>query len=288
MLVVEEEKHAASEEGENYFVSMTDMMVGVLFIFIIMLMVFALDFRTKTDDQTDALEAARRAAQKIEILSREVQRHITTMDKASQVRRQLLTEIRNQLAARNIKVEVSPNSGVLRITENAVLFRTGSSTLEGQAKSNVTTIAQVLSGVLRNYVACAAINGTRDCRQDDAPEIETVFIEGHTDVTGSDPDNWRLSTARAAETYQQLVTSAPELRTFLNHEGQEIFSVSGYSSTRPVDPTVTPEAFAANRRIDVRFVMENDSRERMEQLNQRVDDMRGEIKALINALGGRP
>lgn len=288
MLVLEDESHAAAEEGENYFVSMTDMMVGVLFIFIIMLMVFALDFRTKTDDQTDALEAARRAAQQIEILSREVQRHIRTMDEASEVRRQLLTEIRDRLAARNIKVEISPNSDVLRITENAVLFRTGSWTLEGQAKSNVTTIAQVLSGVLRNYVACTVADGIRHCRQDDAPVIETVFIEGHTDVTGPDLDNWRLSTARAAETFQQLAASAPELRTFLNHEGQEILSVSGYSSTRPVDEAVNTEAFAANRRIDLRFVMENDSRERMEQLSRQVDDMRGEVEALINALGGRP
>jgi hypothetical protein len=38
------------EESENYFVSMTDMMVGMLFIFIIMLMVFALNYRKGDDD----------------------------------------------------------------------------------------------------------------------------------------------------------------------------------------------------------------------------------------------
>ena len=32
-------------DGENYFISMTDMMVGMLFIFIILLMSFALLFR---------------------------------------------------------------------------------------------------------------------------------------------------------------------------------------------------------------------------------------------------
>ena len=37
------------EEDENYFISMTDMMVGVLFIFLIMLMLFALNFRKQTD-----------------------------------------------------------------------------------------------------------------------------------------------------------------------------------------------------------------------------------------------
>ena len=36
-----------TEEDENYFVSMTDMMVGILFIFIIMLMVFALTLLLK-------------------------------------------------------------------------------------------------------------------------------------------------------------------------------------------------------------------------------------------------
>jgi hypothetical protein len=41
-MIAEEESATGSEEGENYFVSMTDMMVGVLFIFILMLMAFAL------------------------------------------------------------------------------------------------------------------------------------------------------------------------------------------------------------------------------------------------------
>ncbi|RUX29923.1 hypothetical protein EOA13_11080 [Mesorhizobium sp. M7A.F.Ca.US.011.01.1.1] len=288
MMAVEEEHHAAAEEGENYFVSMTDMMVGVLFIFIIMLMVFALDFRTKTDDQTSALDKARDAAQKIEILSQEVESHIKKMDEASEVRRRLLTEIRDQLAAKNIEVVISPKSDVLRITENAVLFGTSSWTLEGQAQRNVEAIAQVLGAVLRNYVACRVADGTRNCVQDDRPVIETVFIEGHTDKSGPDLENWRLSTARAAETFQQLVNSAKELRTYFNREGQEILSVSGYSSTRPANFDDTPDAWAANRRIDLRFVMENDSRERLEQLLGQTEDMRGEIEALIDALGGRP
>ena len=33
------------DEEESYFISMTDLMVGLLFIFIIMLMVFALQYR---------------------------------------------------------------------------------------------------------------------------------------------------------------------------------------------------------------------------------------------------
>ncbi len=51
-----------SEEGESYYISMTDMMVGVVFIFIIMLSYFALQYRVSTaavtsakDQQTTAL-----------------------------------------------------------------------------------------------------------------------------------------------------------------------------------------------------------------------------------------
>lgn len=53
-------KHRRSdelEEGESYYVSMTDMMVGVLFIFIIMLSFFALNYRTTTATLTSAKDA---------------------------------------------------------------------------------------------------------------------------------------------------------------------------------------------------------------------------------------
>ena len=41
-------RSADVEEGESYYVSMTDMMVGVIFIFIIMLSYFAFEFRSTT------------------------------------------------------------------------------------------------------------------------------------------------------------------------------------------------------------------------------------------------
>ncbi|TIN43074.1 MAG: hypothetical protein E5Y10_05405 [Mesorhizobium sp.] len=287
-MIVDEDSHAAAEEGENYFVSMTDMMVGVLFIFIIMLMVFALDFRTKTDTQKIALEAAQQAADKVNELEKEIRRHISAMDEAAVARRTLLERIRDQLAKRNIEVVISPKSDVLRITENAVHFGSDESVLKGQAELNVETIARILREVLVDYVACRVEGGARTCRETNTPAIETVFIEGHTDITGIDQNNWRLSTARASETFQKMIESAPELRTFSNRDDQEILSVSGYSSTRPADRSDTTEAWAANRRIDLRFVMENDNRERLEQLRKQTDDMEGEIQTLIKAIGGAP
>ncbi len=50
-------RQAALEEGESYYVSMTDMMVGVLFIFIIMLSFFALQYRSTTATLTQAKDS---------------------------------------------------------------------------------------------------------------------------------------------------------------------------------------------------------------------------------------
>ena len=60
--------------------------------------------------------------------------------------------------------------------------------------------------------------------------------------------------------------------------------MSGYSSTRPIDPR-TSARLGCNRRIDLRFVMETDNREGLERILKVTDDMRGEIDWLRKASG---
>ena len=67
-MIAEEDSAGQSDESVNYFVPMTDMMVGVLFIFILMLMAFALDFRRTTDAQETALKVAHEVASKLDPL----------------------------------------------------------------------------------------------------------------------------------------------------------------------------------------------------------------------------
>lgn len=57
MRLISRRARAESEESESYYVSMTDMMVGVLFIFIIMLAYFALQFHKTTLDLTQPKDA---------------------------------------------------------------------------------------------------------------------------------------------------------------------------------------------------------------------------------------
>jgi len=268
-------------DGENYFVSMTDMMVGMLFIFIILLMAFALMFRQQTDvtqaTQTSKIEHANDIEVRLEAIENKIAQEIDKVREASLLRQRLLRDIDGRLRAEDLVVQVDESNGVLHLTEDTIRFQQNDASLNDRARQNVGKIARALAGVLPAYVACQ-----RDapCPARTTASVETVFIEGHTDTTGSDEQNWVLSAQRAASTYREIAADAPKLRAFRNRSGQEILSISGYSSTRPLDPAPTQAAFEKNRRIDLRFVMDTDVTPGLEQVRGLLSDMRGAITEL--------
>ncbi len=68
----------------------------------------------------------------------------------------------------------------------------------------------------------------------------TVQIQGHTDTTGGEAANMRLSEARANAVLEALVSrGVPVAR----------LTPKGFGETQPLDPAQTPEAHAKNRRI---------------------------------------
>ncbi len=274
-------------EGENYFVSMTDMMVGMLFIFIIMLMSFALLFRQQTDatraTQTNKIEHANDIEERLEALEQRITGQIDQVRKASLLRQKMLRDIDAQLRRENLMVQVDESNGVLHLTEDTIRFQQNDASLNDRARQNVGKIARVLARVLPAYVACVKGQPFVACQNQTNASIETVFIEGHTDTTGSDEQNWVLSAQRAANTYRELTAIARELRQIRNRSNQEILSISGYSSTRPIDPANTPAAWEKNRRIDLRFVMDTDVTAGLEQIQGFLGNMRSAIKELKEA-----
>lgn len=74
---------------------------------------------------------------------------------------------------------------------------------------------------------------------------EKVYIEGHTDARGSDYYNNVLSVRRANSVYEELQTvSLPKNRLFFNGAGK----------SKPLDPSENLEAYAQNRRVDLKFI----------------------------------
>ena len=234
------------DEGAGYLISVSDMMSGLLLVFIITLVAFIINFQDAIQKQNEVTEARK-----------EVVRKLTNTE---QVRTELLQNLRLKLAKENIEVEIDTHHGVLRLTEKAVLFKTAADTLSEHYTNNLKVIGSVLNEVIPCYAAnhpndysCPNLNETKG-------KVDAIFIEGHTDNvpmrSSRMKDNWELSANRAIAAYR-LVVPKSVLETLQNTSGQPVFSVSGYGEGRPVEghdhDTPTPDG--ANRRIDLRFIM---------------------------------
>lgn len=203
------------EEGEGYFASVSDLMVGVLFVFLLMLTVFALNFRDAEQAQTverqkyeQALrdlqeqrqrtaeeEALARAAQteaerqeanarreaaendQLRDLLRRAMAQITQdIEDREAARLRLLASLQTALHERHIEVTIDPTSGILHLSGD-LLFQTGSSALGPQAHVVVQALADVLMKTLPCYSVTSAMEG---CKKAETA-LETVLVEGHTD-----------------------------------------------------------------------------------------------------------
>ncbi len=255
-------------EDESYFVSVSDLMVGLLFLFIIILMAFALNFRSAEDaaqatlealvverDQL-ALERAALAAERDRLRAeRDRLAAITTRLMARDTERaELLTRIKAALRARDLEVEVDLENGILRLPES-LLFASAEAELSAAGRAAIVILAEVLITHLPCYVGASA---TQPCPGGPLDVLEAVLIEGHTDDrpirAAPFADNWALSAARARNTFLALVAAAPRLDALENASGASLLGLSGYAERRPVIDDATDAARRVNRRIDLRFL----------------------------------
>jgi flagellar motor protein MotB len=203
-------------ESEGYFASVSDLMVGVLFVFLLMLTVFALNFRDDSARLDELIVRAERAEQaaKLEKANAEAARaeaerqaararvqeeeavrlraqnealRARLQEAADKLRRELadreaarnalLQRLARGLEARQIQFILDPRSGVLRLSD-AVPFPTGGSELTDTARRTVTALGEVLADVL----PCFSHGAPRQhCDETDVPILEAMLVEGHTD-----------------------------------------------------------------------------------------------------------
>lgn len=216
------------EDSESYFISMTDLMVGLVLIFIILLAYFALNLQARTAELTGANKA----------------------------RAEILNDMAKALKEEGLEVTIDIETGVLRLPDD-VLFESGQYTLTPRGEAAVQKVANAMSAILPCYTEGARCDGERSPHR-----IDAIFVEGHTDkdrMSGG-MDNYDLSVMRAANTFRALKANSPTVDQMRNLPADvagsaKILSLSGYGPDRLVDPGDTPEAKARNRRIDLRFLM---------------------------------
>lgn len=107
------------------------------------------------------------------------------------------------------------------LTISDILFETGLSTLKNE-------YLVVLDSV---------------CARQSGRQIDSLVIEGHTDDTGTDTLNARLSKERAMAVARQLRAC---------HSLQSVFfRVEGWGSSRPLSPNIDPISRQRNRRVEL-------------------------------------
>nr|WP_294513863.1 OmpA family protein [uncultured Rhodopila sp.] len=277
------DRSAAGDEpaGDGYFASVSDLMVGVLFMFLLMLTVFALNYKDAEQAQTverATYEAAQRDLEQQQTLARQARAEAAResleneqlrallkqatarirqdLGERAASRTSLLIALQRMMHERNVVVSIDPETGILRLPADS-LFATGSATLEPRARAVVRTLADVLVTTL----PCA---DAAPCSRS-ASLLETVLVEGHTDrqrfegldIAASQDRNDRLSADRALAVFLELRRAQPGLDRVVNAAGQPLIGVSGYGERRPrADAACSAEANCpANRRIDLRFVL---------------------------------
>ncbi|MBH0114373.1 OmpA family protein [Novosphingobium sp. YJ-S2-02] len=221
-------RRKAPEESESYFVSMTDLMVGLVLIFIILLAYFALNLQA-TEEKLTGADAARA---------------------------DILQDLSEALKKEGLAVSIDIETGVLRLPDE-LLFNSGQYQLTEKGQRAVGTVADAMSEILPCYTIGA------ECAGEQSPyRVDAIFVEGHTDqdpMTGG-LDNYDLSVMRAANTFRALKAANPivdQMRNLPKSEpaSAKILGLSGYGPDRLVDEGESPEAKSRNRRIDLRFLM---------------------------------
>ena len=254
------------EEGgaEGYFASVSDLMVGILFVFLLMLTVFALNYRVAENDQEVSrarfdIEKARadRVRELLEQAAAQLQQDI---EASSNARDRLMTTLETTLSQRGIQVWVDRQAGILHLPGD-LLFETLSATLGPKQRDSVGILANALARILPCFTP---IIDQTHCEPPNLPVLETVLVEGHTDrrpigILGTGfRDNDQLSTERALAVFAELRRAQPSLDALRNADGSyPLLGVSGFGDRRPLPQAQgSSEAdYGLNRRIDLRFLL---------------------------------
>jgi flagellar motor protein MotB len=238
----------------DYFASMTDMMLGLVFIFIIMLMAFALDLREAQRTIVDATK------------------EFTETDLA---RREMLRDIA-QILQGLLPVTIDEENGTLQLGGD-ILFPKGSADAYAEALPKLRMLGKALDVVLPCYAVAAEVPLDR-CALRHKGRLDAVYIEGHTDTapihTPRFQSNWDLSAARATETFSKLVDAFPMLGQLRNDRAEKLIGVSGYGEYRPVDDSGTEAGMQRNRRIELRFIMASPTTSEVDGVMDRINEKR--------------
>lgn len=285
-------RHSHDDE-ESAFVSMTDMTVSFLFIVMILLAFFASQFNDLVKSNVpmvpkQLLDDANAKIVTLEGIIEENKKYIAELEEeirrlkdllkrfsitnplevyvsaSDTARKRLVLNLAQKVNAdilakdiSDISVVISTQGDALRF-QGAGLFEPGKSELTGRSKDIIALLGRHLADELPCFTIGPKGKIETNCNPD-LVLIDTVQVEGHTDDSQSYEYNLGLSNDRARSALNIIAPprgdDMPDMLGFQNLINQPVLAVAGYGKTRPIASNATKQGKAANRRIDLRFIM---------------------------------
>jgi len=209
-------KDLLMEEGENapeYWASFSDMMSGLLMIFILFLTMTILQLNI----QEDLLRDKENLLQDKETLLQEKEDEV---NRIIGVRKMIVEELKKEFEDSNLQLDIDPETGSITFSEG-VFFDYDKYEIKGTGKS-------YLKYFIPKYIEVLLNDKNREY-------ISEIIIEGHTDNNGSYMYNLELSQKRAFEVARYILSDEfGQLTDEENESLKSILTANGRSFSNPI------------------------------------------------------
>lgn len=235
----------APEEDVDYWMSYSDLMAGLVLVFILLLVFFIAHSKKNLEEQQEIL-----AIKTAELANKDKQLNIIDKDieRILGIRAEILRRVKTRFQQSGSEVTFDAKTGAIRLGSN-ILFEEGSARLSGVGK-------QTLGRVIPIYYE--ALLGDEKLRE----HVEQIVIEGHTNSNYSQEHrderaylfNLRLSQKRAYEAMEFIV----EEGVGESYQAKSLLAANGYSHSRPILDESNIEDKERSRRIEIRFRLKDE------------------------------
>jgi chemotaxis protein MotB len=236
--------------------SYSDMMAGVLMIFILMVIITINDYNTKEQLLEESKQRLEQSIAQQAAAERGLAQLHDNIGEVLGVRAALLKRLKERLNASGVNVVFDDATGAVRLEGN-VLFEEGSAKLSAEGKRQLDALMPVYFDALLRDEALSA-------------SVDSITIEGHTNsnYSGSSSEfdaylfNLNLSQERAYAAMKYVVSSPASARW----KPMQYLAANGYAGTRPIKREDGSEDKAMSRRIEIRFRLKDEEALRRLQL----------------------
>ena len=201
------------EEGNGYWISFSDLMSGVLIIFMLLFIYKILDYQNNIESKEAMIESL------------------------SSTRAQIITMLQEEFEKEDIDILIDPKTGAIRLSE-AILFDYGRNELKEEGKSFLQKFIPIYVRILFSDEKIKS-------------QVSQIIIEGHTDDSGDYIYNLKLSQERALSVVEYLIGDS--LNYYYKNDLQYNLTANGRSFSELItneDGTVNANA---SRRVEIKF-----------------------------------